>query len=145
MRSLTPTDIEIVQSSFAKIAPIDDETGVRFYQRLFQIAPELRPLFPADMDEQARMFISMLTVAVNGFHDFDGIEPVLRDLAIRHVGYGVLPQHYASVEAALMWVLEQNLGAEFTPAVSGAWRRVYAALTDVMIEAGYGRETGSAV
>lgn len=135
---MTPHDIELVQRSFAEIAPIDDETGFKFYQRLFEIAPELRPLFPGDMDEQGRMFMSMLTVAVNGLGNLEIVEPDLRDLAIRHIGYGVKPEHYAKVGAALMWILEQNLGDAFTPEVRAAWRAVYDSLAKIMIDAGYG-------
>ena len=80
---MTPTDIDLVQSSFAKVAPIDDETGAIFYERLFEIAPEVRPLFRGDMDEQGRMFMSMLTVAVNGLDAFDSIEPALTASRVR--------------------------------------------------------------
>ena len=135
---MTPKDIELVQSSFAKVAPVDDETGVLFYQRLFEIAPELRPLFRGDMEEQGRMFMSMLTVAVNGLADFDSIEPALRELAIRHAGYGVGPKDYKAVGAALIWIMDQSLGDDFTADVRNAWLAVYDALSGVMIEAAYG-------
>ena len=141
---MTPKDVDLVQSSFAKIAPIGDETGGLFYERLFQIAPDLRPLFRGDMDEQGRMFMSMLTVAVNGLDAFDSIEPALRELAIRHAGYGVKAEHFASVGAALMWILEQSLGADFSDEVRSAWLSVYDALSGVMIEAAYGGAAGSA-
>ena len=132
---MTPKDIELVQSSFAKIAPIDDETGALFYERVFEIAPEVRPLFRGDMDEQARMFMSMLTVAVNGLAAFDSLRPALRELAIRHAGYGVKAGHYAPFGAALIWVVEQSLGDDFTDEVRSAWLAVYGALSGVMIEA----------
>ncbi len=135
---MTPKDVDLVQSSFAKIAPIDDETGELFYERLFEIAPDLRPLFRGDMDEQGRMFMSMLTVAVDGLNAFDSIEPAPRDLAIRHAGYGVKAEHFALVGAALIWILEQSLGADFSDEVRGAWLSVYDALSGVMIEAAYG-------
>jgi nitric oxide dioxygenase len=136
---MTPQDIEIVQSSFAEIAPVDDETGLQFYQRLFRIAPELKPLFPGDMEEQGRMFMSMLTVAVNGLSNLDRIEADLADLAIRHVGYGVKPDHYAKVGAALLWTLEENLADTFTDDVRRAWVAVYDTLSGVMIRAAYGK------
>ncbi len=139
---MTPKDIDLVQSSFAKVAPIDDETGALFYERLFEIAPEVRPLFRGDMDEQGRMFMSMLTVAVNGLDAFDSIKPALRELATRHAGYGVKAEHYAPLGAALIWVMEQNLGDGFTDEVRGAWLAVYDGLSGVMIEAAYG--SGSA-
>ena len=139
---MTPRDIDLVQSSFARIAPIDDETGVRFYERLFEIAPELRPLFRGDIEEQGRMFMSMLTLAVNGLEDLDSIEPELRHLAVRHVGYGVSPKDYQAVGSALIWILEKNLGEEFTPDVRDAWVAVYDTLSGVMARAAY--RSGSA-
>ena len=135
---MTPNDIDLVQSSFAKVAPIDDETGVLFYERLFEIAPQFRPFFRGDIDEQGRMFMSMLTVAVNGLATFDSIRPALSELAIRHAGYGVKPEHYAPVGAALIWILDQSLGDGFTDEVRNAWLAVYDALSGVMIEAAYG-------
>jgi hemoglobin-like flavoprotein len=139
---MTPKDIDLVQSSFAKVAPIDDETGVRFYERLFEIAPDLKRLFHGDMEEQGRMFMSMLTVAVNGLADFDSIKPALRELAIRHAGYGVGPKDYAAVGAALIGIMDESLGDGFTAEVRNAWLAVYDALSGVMIEAA--RRIGSA-
>ncbi len=135
---MTPKDIDLVQMSFAKVAPVDDETGVLFYQRLFEIAPELRPLFRGDIDEQGRMFMSMLTVAVNGLATFESIEPALRELALRHVDYGVRPENYAPVGAALIWVMQRSLGDDFTDEVRSAWFAVYDAVSAAMIEAAYG-------
>ena len=84
------------------------------------------------------MFMAMLTVAVNGLSNIDLIETDLRDLAIRHVGYGVKPAHYRKVGDALMWTLGQNFGNTFTPEVRAAWRSVYETLSGLMIEEGYG-------
>ena len=135
---MTPSDIGLVQSSFAKVAPLADEAGAIFYQRFFEIAPEVRPLFRGDMDQQGRMFMSMLTLAVNGLNAFDSIEPALRELAVRHAGYGVRAEHFAPLGAALIWVMEQNLGEAFTEEVRSAWISVYDALSQVMIEAADG-------
>ena len=90
------------------------------------------------------MFMSMLTVAVNGLDAFDSIEPALRELAIRHAGYGVKAEHFAPVGAALIWILEQSLGADFSDEVRSAWLSVYDALSGVMIEAAYGGAAPSA-
>src|SRR5271165_6327054 len=80
-----------------------------------------------------------ITVAVNGLTTFDSIEPALRDLAVRHAGYGVKAEHYAPLGAALIWVMERSLGDDFTDEVRSAWFAVYDALSGVMIEAAYGR------
>jgi len=40
------------------------------------------------------------------------------------------------VGAALLWTLEQGLGADFTPEVKTAWTETYVALSGVMTSAG---------
>ena len=67
--------------------------------------------------------------------------PAVKQLAQRHVGYGVKDEHYATVGEALIWTLEQGLGEDFTPDVREAWTEAYTYFADVMIEAS--REAGS--
>jgi hemoglobin-like flavoprotein len=38
---------------------------------------------------------------------------------------------------ALLWTLEQGLGADFTPETAEAWRAAYAALSAEMIQTAY--------
>ena len=51
---MTPEQIDLVQSSWAKVAPIADQAADIFYDRLFEIAPEARPLFAEDMTKQKK-------------------------------------------------------------------------------------------
>ena len=117
---MTPQQVAEVQASFAKVAPIAEQAAALFYGRLFETAPETRALFRGDMDAQGRMLMSAIATVVNGLGEIDAIAPVVCDLGKRHVAYGALPKHYALVGAALLWTLEQGLGADFTPSVSAA-------------------------
>ena len=45
----TTQQIQLVKQSFAKIAPIAEQAADLFYGRLFEIAPQLRPLFKGDI------------------------------------------------------------------------------------------------
>ena len=81
-----------------------------FYGRLFEIAPEVKPLFKGDMTEQGKKLMQMLAVAVNGLPKLDTIVPAVQDMGVRHNDYGVAPEHYDSVGAALLWTLEQRSG-----------------------------------
>ena len=56
--SMTPDQVKAVQASFAKVAPIADTAAGIFYGRLFEIAPEVTPLFRDDMTEQGRKLMS---------------------------------------------------------------------------------------
>lgn len=132
---MTPEQIDKVQASFAKVVPISDEAGRIFYGRLFNIAPEVRPLFRGDLDEQARKLMMMLATVVNGLKNLDAIIPAAQALAVRHVAYGVQPAHYAPVGEALLWTLEQGLGDDFDAETRDAWVAAYTTLSGVMIEA----------
>jgi len=46
---MTPEEVKLVKDSFRKVLPIAGVTADLFYDRLFESAPELRPLFPDDL------------------------------------------------------------------------------------------------
>lgn len=134
---MTPNEIALIQSSFTKVAPIKSKAAELFYGRLFEIAPEVRPLFKGDMEEQGSKLMATLAVAVNGLSNLAEIVPTVEDLARRHVGYGVRVEHYPPVGAALLWTLGQGLGDAWSPEVENAWRKAYGVLADTMIAAAY--------
>ncbi|WP_422033647.1 globin family protein [Reyranella sp.] len=132
---MTPQQIELVQTSFEKVVPIAGAAADLFYGRLFEIAPEVRPMFPQDMTQQKAKLMTMLGTAVTNLHRLDEILPAVKALGERHKGYGVTTAHYAPVGAALLWTLEQGLGPDFTPEVKDAWTETYTALAGVMTAA----------
>jgi nitric oxide dioxygenase len=134
---VTPAQIDLVQSSFAKVVPIAETAAGLFYGRLFEIAPEVKPLFSGDMKEQGRKLMTTLGVVVNNLKNPDVIVPAAKALAVKHVGYGVTAEHYAPVGAALIWTLKQGLGDDFTPETRDAWIAAYALLSGVMIDEAY--------
>jgi hemoglobin-like flavoprotein len=136
---MTPNQIELIQQSFAKVAPISDKAAALFYGRLFEIAPEVKPLFRGDVAEQGRKLMASLAVVVNGLANLDTVLPAASALAKRHVGYGVKASHYAPVGAALLWTLEQGLGPAWTPELAAAWAAAYTTLSGFMIGEAYGR------
>lgn len=129
---MTPNQISLVQSSFKSVVPIAATAADLFYDRLFQIAPHVRPLFPADMSTQKVKLVGMLATAVSNLHQVETILPAVRDLGSRHRGYGVTDDYYRPVGEALLWTLEQGLGPAFTPDVKAAWTQAYAMLAGAM-------------
>jgi hemoglobin-like flavoprotein len=139
-RSMTAHPIDLVQSSFAKVTPIADTAAVIFYDRLFEIAPEVRPLFNGDMAEQRRKLMATLGVVVNGLKNLDAVLPAARTLAVKHVGYGVKATDYTAVGEALIFALDRGLGPDFTSEVRSAWLAAYSALSSAMIAAARGEQ-----
>jgi len=136
---MTPDQIKLVQQSFAKVAPISEQAAVLFYDRLFEIAPSVRAMFPHDMTEQRRKLMATLAIVVNGLSNLEMILPAASSLATRHVAYGAKAEHYPVVGEALLWTLEMGLGSDWTPAVADAWVAAYTTLSEFMIAQAYGR------
>jgi nitric oxide dioxygenase len=135
---MTPSQIELVQNSFAKVAPISDQAAIIFYDRLFEVAPQVRAIFPDDLTEQRKKLMATLAVVVNGLTNLPAILPAASALAKRHVGYGAKPEHYPVVGSALLWTLEKGLGGAWTPDVAEAWTAAYGTLSGYMIAEAYG-------
>lgn len=136
---MTPDQIALVQESFGKVAPIKDQAAQLFYGRLFEIAPEVKPLFGDDMAEQGRKLMAMLAVVVGGLSKLETVLPAASALAKKHVAYGVKPQDYQPVGAALLWTLEKGLGPDWTPQLAQAWTAAYTTLSGFMINEAYGK------
>jgi len=132
---VTAKQVELVQDSFALVLPITAHAATGFYARLFALAPETRALFRQDMDEQGRKLFQTLAAVVDSLHQVDRILPVAHALAIRHVGYGVREDHYATVGTALVGTLRDALGHRFDPDTEAAWVAAYALLAEHMVAA----------
>lgn len=132
---MTPEQIELVQSSFKKVVPIATTAGDLFYGRLFEIAPQVRPMFADDISDQRDKLMKMLGTAVTNLHQVEQIIPVVQELGRTHVGYGVKDEHYDAVGSALIWTLGEGLKDDFTREVEEAWGAAYGTLAGVMKEA----------
>lgn len=106
--------------------------GALFYKRLFATNPSFRPLFKNDMRIQVGRLMTMLAMVVYNLHRAGQVLPAIRQLAARHVEYGVKRADYDAVREALLWTLEQVLGQDITPAVREAWRVCYDELAGEM-------------
>jgi hemoglobin-like flavoprotein len=134
-RKLVPTQVELVQSSFAKVKPIADKAAELFHQRLFELQPSFRSLFTGDMKQQERKLMATLALAVEGLRQPEKIIPAVQKLGRDHAGYGVKAEYYDTVGQALLWALAQGLGVEFTAPVREAWEEAYTFLSEIMKEA----------
>jgi nitric oxide dioxygenase len=132
---MTPQQITLVQQSWTQVEPMAEQAASLFYGRLFETDPSTRPLFTrSTIPEQGRKLMQMITVVVRGLDHVEELLPAIQGLARRHVDYGVRREHYASVGAALLWTLEQGLGAAYTPQVREAWTEAYGLLSSVMLQ-----------
>ena len=115
------------------LLPPGDLTPVRkFYQRVFELAPETRHLFKVDMEVQAAKLAEMLGWIADHVDNPKELVPALHSLGARHEAYGVTPDHYAPVGSALVWMFQETLGDRFTEDMEDAWLEAYAFLATEM-------------
>jgi len=100
--------ITVIHESFGNVAPISEEAAARFNGRLFEIAPELKPLFRRFMTEQGGKLMATLAAVANGFNNLESMLPSASAFAKRCVDYGVKAADYGTVGAVLLWALERG-------------------------------------
>ncbi|MBA53402.1 MAG: hemin receptor [Pseudomonadales bacterium] len=132
---MTPEQITKVQTTFDMVEPIADKAAELFYGRLFEIAPEVRPMFKSDMSEQGAKLMRMLGIAVRGLTKLETIVPAVQNLGVKHLEYGVKEEHFQPVAEALLWTLEQGLGDAWDEEAKVAWTEAYVLLSTTMIDA----------
>ena len=130
--AISSSQVTLVRETFAKVQSIADHAADLFYDRLFEIAPQVRTLFPEAMAEQKRKLMAMLALAIANLDKPEALASVVRDLGQRHLGYGTQELHFEAVESALLWTLERALGADFTPDARRAWTETYGVLAGLM-------------
>jgi hemoglobin-like flavoprotein len=137
---MTEEQILVVKKTwkiFREINPV--LIGDVFYSKLFVDLPEVKHLFKIPRAEQSKKLVDMISVVVGRLDRIDELTEEIRQLAIRHVNYGVKVSHYKAVGEALIWTLRQGMGRDWNKEVEAAWKACYKILSDTMINAaGYG-------
>jgi hemoglobin-like flavoprotein len=134
-RIMTPHQIQLVRSSFQKLASVPERAGEFFYQRLFELDPNARQLFWGNLQHQGTALFLMLDMIVKCLDIQDKIVPIIFDLGRRHAMYGVRDRDYQPFEQALIDTLSSIVGDDFTQNERNAWRAAFAFFTDIMKDA----------
>ena len=135
---MTPTQIQLLRQTWDEVAAMGADAALLFYARLFEIDPTTRRLFAeADLTAQSNKLMTALAGVVQGLDHLEILLPTLEDLGRRHTGYGVTDAHYDSVGAALLWTLEQAMGARWSAEAELAWADAYGFIADVMRNAAW--------
>ncbi len=114
-----------------------------FYGNLFQNAPETQDLFLNNMARQGDKLIATLSAVILQIGNLSGLKPTIEELRLRHVAYGVQPEHYAAMGAALFRMLEDTLRDDYSAETQAAWEKAYAAISHLMIMAVENRKSQS--
>jgi methyl-accepting chemotaxis protein len=121
-----------IQSTFIKLLPKASTLADTFYSCLFQLDPSLRRHLGGGIGEHhRRMIMEMFTFAALGLDRMSDMLPAIADLGSRY-GSDFLEKDYDTVKTALLWTLETQLNAGFTPQAKSAWEALYSLLARTM-------------
>lgn len=111
--------------------------GLRFYERLFEKYPQVKPLFKTPPEQQHVKLMASVAAIVASLKEPDRLLPYLRAMGVRHIQYGTQDGHYNAVGENLVAVLGEHLSAEgeWTEEMATCWHEALQTVSDIMIEA----------
>lgn len=131
---MTQNDIQLIKSSWGWILTRRNKAADLFYDKLFKVAPSVKPLFPEDLTEQKKKLIDSISIVVNNLNKVDDVKETLMALGERHRNYGAVAAHYPVVANVLIATLQEGMGARFTKEAKTAWQKALNIINSVMIE-----------
>ena len=130
---MTPETISLIETSFQALGPRAAELTPVFYERLFEAAPGVRPLFPEDISKQAMKLADTLSVVVRHIRALDTVAPALMEMGARHARYGAIPEHYPVVRDTLLGALAELSGDAWDQQTEDAWFEALTLISDTML------------
>ncbi len=130
--SMTPAQRRLVRETHELLREQAGPVSLLFYGRLFEMDPSARRLFHNDLAAQGRKLMDMLDAIVGSLDRFESMRERLRELGRQHAEYGVRPEQYGTLSAALIWAVGQALGPDFDAAAREAWRLTLAEVSAAM-------------
>lgn len=132
---LTEHQIQLIEESFAAVAPRGAALVARFYQRLFNDYPEVKPMFDeANQHEQQKKLLASLVLVVENLRKPEKLEPALEQLGVRHHEYGAQEAHYQAVGSTLLKTLAEFAGDLWGSELEEAWTAAYQAISGKMLQ-----------
>ena len=136
MPIVTPEQTELVRQSFDAIWPVRRKLADQFYRRFFELAPDAQGLFRGDMERQYLKLMDMIAAIVGTLDKREMFQSIISHSGRQHAQFGAKPRHFAAFGDALIWGLERQFGAAFTPEMKEAWIKLYDDVQHEMIRAG---------
>jgi hemoglobin-like flavoprotein len=120
--------IAAVRASCLAVAHRPVRLAEAFYAHLFEMAPQLRAMFPPDLTGQMQKMSDTLLNAIGQLDTADttALEAALRRLGADHrTRFGVEPEHYGYIGHALTRAVRDVAGPGYSSSLSSAWIAVY--------------------
>lgn len=136
MPLLSKQTIEIIRSTVPVLEIHGTEITTRFYARLFENTPELLNVFNHSNQQEGRQQTALANAVYAAAVHIDrlnDIMPTVKQIAQKHRGIGVKPEHYPIVGENLLAAMSEVLGDAATPEILQAWSEAYGEIAGAFI------------
>jgi NAD(P)H-flavin reductase/truncated hemoglobin YjbI len=123
----------LLKESWSLVEDRQDKVAGYFYARMFLSHPQLRDLFPVQMDVQRTRLLGAIVTAIQSVEDPERSNEYLGCLGRDHRKFQVTPEHYADVGTALLEALRNFAGEQWSLEYDQAWRDAYQTISERMI------------
>lgn len=132
---LAPSRTKLVEDSFFKISNSGQTFAASFYQQLFELYPDIQPMFKSvDLPALELKLMRTLSLVVENMRRPETLVPMLEALGKRHrLQYRVVAPHYAMLSEALVKTISDYSGADWNPALETAWVDAIDGIAEIMI------------
>lgn len=120
---MNPSQIRLVQNSFAQLEPDMVPLTDLLYARWFQLDPGVRGRLPLDLDPHKQELGMALRRQVEHLSESTSVGAAR--LGQCHDHHEFSPREFLNLGAAMLWTLEQALGEAFTRELADAWFAFY--------------------
>ena len=122
---MTPEQVDLVRHSFDAMWPVRRKLAESFYTRFFELAPDAKRLFPREMERQHLKLMDSIAAIVGALDKRDLFQSIISHTGRQHAQFGARASHFVAFGDALIWGLEKQFGAAFTPQLREAWIELY--------------------
>lgn len=136
-----PTDHDLLMEVLDWVAPVGSEAMHRFYVGLFEVAPELRELFPPVIETQEEKLLSAIVALLQLFNageaEMEQLNSALARFGRSHTRFqpSATIEEYAAVKTVLFGVLADMLAGKLTDRHVEVLTRAYEYAAGGMLQA----------
>lgn len=126
-----PTDHELLMEIYEWVAPIGPQAMHQFYENLFAADPDLRELFPEEIETQEEKLLSAIVALLRLFNagetEMEQLDSALARYGRSHTRFDppATIEEYATVKTVLFGVLGPALGSKLTKSHLNVLTRAY--------------------
>jgi len=124
----------LLKESWTLVEEDQDKLAGYFYARIFLHHPQIRELFPVQMDVQRARLLGAIVSAVQTVDDPERFDDFLKSLGRDHRKFHVAPDQYELVGAALIEALRTFAGERWSAEYDQAWRDAYDVIARKMLQ-----------